>query len=183
MAKLDYLIDFAYLKEQVDIPQNISNSDLEGKLSRAQEMLRMLLGDAFYRDLLSNYKAGTLSEAYTALYDPYVKQFLAWQAYQYFSVTANYNVTPGGYRVHTEANSVVASDIQMAIIIKDIKQQAQFYKDFMVSYLDEHATDYPLYNVSCGTSRTGNTFHISAVKNRHRHHGKHCGCGCNSINL
>lgn len=180
MAKLDFLIDFAYLKEQVDIPQNISNSDLEGKLFRAQELLRMLMGDAFYKAFLAAYKAGPLTGVYLALYNPYVKQFLAWQAYQYFSVTANYNITPGGYRVHTEANSVVASDIQMAIIIKDIKQQTQYYKDFMVNFLNDNASDYPLYNVSCGTSRTGNTFHISAVKNKHRHHGKSCGCGCNS---
>ena len=88
MAKLDKLITYAYLKEECDLPQNIDDIDLEHKIYRAQEMLRMILGDAFYRAFLSEYNS-TLSPAYQSLYSPYIKQFVAWQAHQFYVVKAN----------------------------------------------------------------------------------------------
>lgn len=172
MAKQDKLIDYAYLKEEVDIPQNIENQDLEHKIYRAQEMLRMLMGDEFYQDFLTNYKASTLSDVYNTLY-PYIQKFVAWQAFEFYVVKANFNPTRSGFRVHSEENSVAASDAQMAMLIKDAKQQAQYYKTLMVDYLNGHYADYSLYNHSCGNKLTGNTFHISAVKKSHKHN---CGC-------
>ena len=172
MAKQDKLIDYAYLKEEVDIPQNIENQDLEHKIYRAQETLRMLMGDEFYQDFLTNYKNNTLSAVYTTLYR-YIQQFVAWQAYEFYVVKANFNPTRSGFRVHTEENSVVATDTQMAMIIKDAKQQAQYYKTLLVDYLNGHYAEYSLYNYNCGNNLTGNTFHISAVKKSHKHN---CGC-------
>jgi hypothetical protein len=165
MAKLDKLITYAYLREQVDISQNIPDDELEHPIFRGQEMLRMLMGDEFYQDFLTNYKANTMSAAYTTLF-PYIKQFVAWQSYQFWSVKANFKPTRAGFRVHTEANSQPASDAQLAIIIKDAKLQAEYYKSLMVSFLKGHASDYPLYSDACGTKLTGNSFHISAVKKK-----------------
>ncbi len=178
MAKLDKLITYAYLKEECDLPQNIDDIDLEHKIYRAQEMLRMILGDAFYQAFLSEYKS-TLSAAYQALYSPYVKQFVAWQSHQFYVVKANFKSTRSGYRVHTEENSVVATDAQMAPIHKDANQQAQYYKELLIGFLDSHASDYPLYTTRCGTKNvSGNGFHISAVKNKncdkHRRSCKTC---------
>lgn len=173
MAKQDKLIDYAYMKEEVDIPQNIENQDLEHKIYRAQEMLRMLMGDEFYQDFLTNYKNNTLSAVYTTLYG-YVQKFVAWQAYEFYVVKANFNPTRAGFRVHTEENSVVATDVQMGMLIKDAKQQAQYYKVQLVDYLNGHYSDYPLYNYSCMTNLSGNTFHISAVKGKHK---DDCRCG------
>lgn len=166
MAKLDKLITYAYLREQVDISQNIPDEELEHPIFRGQEMVRMLMGDEFYQDFLTNYRNNTLSTAYLALY-PYIKQFVAWQSYQFWSVKANFKPTRSGFRVHTEANSQPASDAQLAIIIKDAKLQAEYYKTLMVDFLKGHASDYPLYYDSCGTNLSGNSFHISAVKKKH----------------
>ncbi len=179
MAKLDYLITFAGLKETVDLPDRIGDELLKGKLTRAQEMLSMIMGYSFYIDFLNAYKNdGTtpLSSAYAALH-PYVKRFLAWQSYEYYTIDANFLPTRAGFRVHSEENSVAASDAQMAIVIKNAKQEAQYWKAAMVEFLNANAENYPLYSVSCGTNTTGNTFHVSAVRNRHRH-GKNCNCGC-----
>lgn len=166
MAKLDKLITYAYLVEQVDISDNIPEKELEHPIFRAQEMLRMLMTDEFYRDFLTHYKANTLSDKYQVLY-PYIKQFVAWQAYQFWSVKANFKPTRSGWRVHSEANSVATTDAQLAIIIKDAKLQAEYYKSLLVSFLDGHKSDYPLYSNTCGTNLTGNSFHISAVKKKH----------------
>lgn len=176
MAQLtDKLITFAYLKQEVDIPQNIPDEELDHKVYRAQERLRMLMGDEFYQDFLTKYKAGPFSTAYNALYNPYVKQFVAWQACVYWTVEANFKPSRSGFRVYTEENSSVVTDVQLSIIIKDRKQQAEYYVKQLVDFMENHSSDYPLYANKCGSNVTGNTFHISAVKNRAHDHG--CSCG------
>ncbi len=165
MAKLDKLITYAYLKEECDLPQNLPDDELEHKIYRAQEMLRMLMGDEFYQDYISSFKAQTFSTAYHAIF-PYIKQFIAWQAYEFYVPKANFKITRGGFRVHTEENSVVASDIQMATLIKDAKAQSQYYKKLFYDFLSNHASDYPLYSNNCRKNLAGNGFHITAVKNK-----------------
>lgn len=178
MVKLDKFITYAFLREQVDISQNIPDEELEHPVFRGQEMARMLMGDEFYQDFLTNYKNDTLSTAYNALY-PYIKQFVAWQSYAVYTVKANFKPTRAGFRVHTEANSQPASDVQLSIIIKDAKLQAEYYKSLMVSFLDGHKSDYPLYSNSCGNNLSGNSFHISAVKKKNKEpelYGHRRGC-------
>ncbi len=173
MAQLnDKLITFAYLKNEVDISQNIDDKELDHKIYMAQETLRMLMGDEFYQDFLTHYKANTFSLVYTRLYG-YIKQYVAWQAYEGWTVRANLKTTRSGVRVHSEENSEAASDAQMSMLIKDAKQKSQYYKNLLVDFLNGHASDYPPYSQSCNSKLTGNTFHISAVKNKHR---ENCGC-------
>lgn len=173
MAKLDKLIDYAYMKEEVDIPQNIPDTDLEKKIYKAQETLRMLMGDEFYQDYKSNYISGTITGAYLTL-QTYLDQYVAHQAYEFYTIQANFAPTRSGFRVHTEENSVVASDVQMATIIKDAKERAQYYKRLLVDFLNGNSANYPLYDSYCNTSNTGNSFHITAVSKKHAHN-----CGCN----
>lgn len=175
MAELtDKLITFAYLKKECDLPQNIDDSEFDHKIYRAQEMLRMLMGDEFYRDFLTNYKASSLSAVYQTLFDPYIKQFVAWQTHEFWIKKANFKATRGGIRVHTEENSTVASDVQMGGLIKDANQSAQYYKVLLVDYLNGHYADYPLYSTSCRSNLVGNGNHISAVRKKHDHD-----CKCN----
>ena len=173
MAELnEKLITFAYFKKECDIPQNIPDLEIDSKVYQAQETLRMLMGDEFYQDYLLNYKNNTFTAVYTTLYG-YVKQYVAWQTNEFWTVKANFKVTRSGFRVHTEENSVVATDIQMGSIIKIAKQQSQYYKKLLVDYLNGHSADYPLYLNNCHRSSTGNTFRISAIKNKHH---KDCDC-------
>lgn len=183
MAKLDKLITYAYLKEECDLPQNLPDAELEHKIYRAQEMLRMLMTECFYTEFLAAYKAGPLSPAYQALYDPYIKQFVAWQAHEFWVIKANFKPTRSGIRVHTEDNSQAASDTQMATLYKDAGHQSQYYKNLFLGFLKDHAADYPSCATSCeGKPNAGNSFHISAVKNKHREihlYGTRRGCkGC-----
>jgi len=166
MAKLDKFITYAYFKDECGLPDHFENEDLEHKIYRAQETLRMLMGDEFYQDYLTNYKAETMTTAYDTLM-PYIKQYIAWQAYEYWTQQANFKVTNAGFRVHSEANSQPATDAQMAQIIKDSKYQGSYYKELLVGFLKSHNTDYPLYGYCCN-DKAGNGFHISAVKNKHK---------------
>lgn len=177
MAKLDKLITYAYLKEECDMPKNLPDEELEHKIYRAQEMLRMIMGDDFYQDFLTQYK-NTMGTTYQAAYDPYIKQFVAWQAHQFWVVKANFKPTRAGFRVHSEDNSVVATDVQMATLHKDANQQAQYYKELLISFLNKNSSDYPLYGSSCSTRNVaGNGFHISAVKNKRKEHYGRRSCG------
>ena len=177
MAKLDKLITFAYLKAEVDLPINIPDAEFDNKIYLAQETLRMLMGETFYQDFLTKYKSMPLVDSYLTLY-PYIKQYIAWQAYEYWIVTANFKPTRSGFRVHSEDNSVAASDAQMAILIKDAKQRAQYYKTLFVEFLNTNRLNYDLYNVNCGRNLTGNSFHVSAVRNKNREslHPHNCRC-------
>jgi hypothetical protein len=164
MAKPDKLITYAYL---CDLPTNIPNEEFDHKIHRAQEILRMLICDTFYQDFLTNYKANTLSAAYLAL-QPYINQFIAWQTNEFWFIKANFKPTRSGIRVHSEDNSQMASDLSMATLIRDAKQESQFYKNILVDFLGNHREDYPLYTACCHNSKTGNSFKISAVRNVQR---------------
>lgn len=168
MAKLDKLITYAYLEEECDLPTNLDNENTENKIYRAQEMLRMLMGDGFYQDFLIKYKASTLNTPETTLFS-YIKQFVAWQAYEFWTITANVLKTRAGFRVHTETNSQQADEKQMAVVVRDAKSQAMYYKKLMMDFLNNHCADYPLYDCNCRDDKTGNSFHISAVKNKHKY--------------
>lgn len=172
MAKLNKLITYAYMKEEVDIPQNIPDEELEHKIYRAQEMLRMVMCDEFYQSFLTAYLAGPLTGAYSTLY-PYIKQFVAWQAHEYYAIRANFKPTRSGYRVHREDNSDPTTDTQQSMIIKDAKQQAQYYKKLLIDFIEGNPTNYPLYCGDCNGNTSGNSFHISAVKNKHK---EDCNC-------
>lgn len=173
MAKLDKLIDYAYLREETDLPQTIPDADLERKIYDAQETLRMLMGDEFYQDYKANYIAGTIAGAYLSL-QPYIDQYVARQAYEFYVSKANFFVSRAGFRVIAEDNSTPASDVQMASIIKEAKERAQYYKRLLVEFLNGNSANYPLYDSYCNTSNTGNSFHITAVSKKHSHN-----CGCN----
>ena len=168
MAKLDKMITYAYLREECDMPENLPDSDVEHLIYRAQEMLRMLMGDGFYQDFLTAYRTVQpfSSSVYQNLFDPYIKQFIAWQAHEFWVPKANFRKHLSGFRVHREDDSEPASDIQMATLIKDAKQQSQYYKNLFGDYLNNHYADYPLYDYSCRDDKRGNGFHISAVKNK-----------------
>src|SRR6187431_239184 len=99
------LVTYAYIRAEVDISQNIPDDELDTKLRWSQEMLEMLLGKTFYDEIVSQFAAGTLTADNTALFDPHIKRFFAWQTNEYWTVKANFKDTRGGFRVYTEENS------------------------------------------------------------------------------
>lgn len=180
MAKLDKLVTYAYVKDECDIPTNVPDQEFDKPITRAQEVLRMLISDDFYQDFQANYQANTLSTLYQTLF-PYIKQFLAWEANEKWTIRANFKATRSGFRVHSEENSTIASDSAMATIIRDTNSQSQFYKNILIGYLDNHSNDYPLYGDGCHNKNTGNSFKISAIKNKYKEpnlYGSHRGFKC-----
>lgn len=174
MAKVDKLITYAFMKEVCDIPVQIDEQELEHPIYQAQETLRMLMGDEFYQNYLTNYKANSLSSAYTAL-QTYLNKYIAWQAYEFWIVKANLKPTRAGFVQMQGENFTPASDVQMANLIKIAKQQSQMYKVQMVDYLNGHSSDFTLYSVNCHGNLTGNTFRITVARSKNKH-GIDCNC-------
>ena len=171
MAKL---INYQYLIKEVDISDNIPEMKLDNPIKRAQEMLEMLLGTDLYTEIESQYP-NSFSAANTTLF-PYIKKFLAWQAYQFYLPKANIQSHRSGYRVMSEDNSVSADGKEMAELIRDAKMWAQTQKEKLVQFLDDNYTNYPLYDYECNSNkRTGTGFHITSVGGRHKK-----GCTCHN---
>ena len=170
MAKL---INYQYLRNEVDISQNVPDSELDTPIRRAQEMLEMIIGSDLYEELEGQHPNYTGSNV-----DLYVrvKKFLAWQAYQFWLPKANLKTHKSGVRVHREDNSDPASDEQMATLIRDAKMWCQTQKEKLIQYLEDNYTSFPLYDATCSNNKRGGTgFHITAVGTKHSR-----GCGCYS---
>lgn len=162
------LITFAYLREETDISDQVDNKKLDNHIKHAQDRLRALICPAFYDQLVSQNATTpkSFSADNLAFYTPYVQQFLAWQAYEFYIVKANTFETRIGVRVFREENSDPASDKIMGEQIALAKRQTQFYKEEMINFLrtakKNDSSKYPLYTLT-GTKTTGSGFGISAV--------------------
>lgn len=168
---MNKLITYAFMKEETDIAQTVDNTKLDNPIKNACDRLKFIIGKAFYDQLVAQVitTPKTLSIDNDAFFDPYVKQFIAWQAYQFYISKANTYETRVGVRVFKEDNSDAASDKIMGEQISLAKQQLQVYKDAMINFLNTEqrlvSTKYPLYTNTCGNV-VGSSFGISAVSKK-----------------
>lgn len=162
------LITYAYFKGETDISQVVDNEKLDNPIKHAGDRLKELITSSFYDELVAQYSTNpqSFSTDNLAFYDPYVKQYLAWQAYEFYIVKANSYETRTGLRIFKEENSDAISDKTHGELIALAKRQTQFYKDRMINFLRScqraDKTKYPLYTIT-DKYTTGNGFGISAV--------------------
>lgn len=165
------LITYAYMKGETDISKNVDDAKLDNPIKNAQDRLKALIGKSFYDEIMSQVITlpQSLTTANQNLFDPYVKQYIAWQAYYFYIVKANTYETRTGVRTFIEDNSTPASDKIMGEQIALAKQNVQFYKETMINFLNSakrvSSSSYPLYTMTCGTT-TGNGFGITAVSKK-----------------
>lgn len=165
------IITNAYFRVETDISQSVEDSVLDRKVKKAQDQLEFIIGRNFYAELVS--QAITNPVSFTpnnlAFFDPYVKQYLAWQAYEYYIVRANTYETRMGIRIYKEDNSDAASDKTIGEMVARAKEDSQFYKGKMINFLLESqkvtAGSYPLYTDKCG-EKMGPGFQITAINGR-----------------
>lgn len=165
------LINYQYLRNECDC-KSAPDDKLDNPIKRAQDMLQMVIGDDLFNEIAGQYP-NSFTALNTALME-YIKPFLAWQGYQFYLPKANFLEHVSGMRVHSEDNSVAATDAQMATLIRDAKMWCQTKKEKLVQYLEDNHESYPLYDFWCNKNkRTGTGFHITAVGTKHRQ-----GCTC-----
>ena len=163
------LITAAYLKGECDIDTNIDNRELDNPIKWAQDRLRFLLGKQFYDEI---YSQGTttptsFSTNNSALFDPYVKQFLAWQANEFYVIKSTAVRKRSGLRTITDETDEAASSEIVNLHIKNAKEQTQFYKGEMINYIvqeqENDSSKYPLYDADCDNTKFGTGFGITGV--------------------
>lgn len=164
------LINYQYLRTEVDISQNVSDDELDNPIKRAQEILEMVIGTALFNELdTQNPNFSTWNIELMGV----VKPFLAWQAYSKWLPKANFKSTRTGMRVHLEDNSTAASDAQMGTLQRDAEEWAQTKKLKVVSFLNENAANFPLWTQFCHPRKNLGTGSMITAVGNHRH-----GCSC-----
>lgn len=161
---MSLLIPIAYIQEQCLLSNNIDEKKFVVALEMAQEDLQDALGKEFFEEIQTQYSANTLSADNNAVYDDYIKKYLAWQSNYHFIGHAQEDSTPTGFRQHNDENSTLISDVALWGKEKKTLDRANKHKYRMINYLkleqSKDSTKYPLYSASCKTSMS---FAISAI--------------------
>jgi hypothetical protein len=158
------LIPQPYLNEACFLSLNVDNKKYSMVLKLAQEDLEDVLGVTFYAEIETQYNTQELTDDNDALYEDYIKDYLAWRTYFHFLKFANLDQTPTGIREFTDDNSTVASDIKMYALEKNVKARADNYKFRLINFIkleqSRDSTKYPYFTESCKEEMS---FGITAV--------------------
>lgn len=150
---MNLLIPLAYINEATFQSENIDEKKQKANLEEAQSDLRELLGPEFYEEIDTQYMAETLTTANGALYEGYIKQFLAWWAYFYSLGFSQADSTPTGVREFKDENSEILSDIKLHSFEKNVRRRANRYRYDLLNYLalqqSIDSTSFPLYTAKC----------------------------------
>lgn len=164
-----YLIAYAYFRAITDVSESVDDKTITPKLKMAHDRLKFLIGRKFYDQLSSQYPS-TFSTDNLAFYDPYVKEFIAWQTYAFYVPKANIFESRTGLRIFKENNSDAASDKQVGALINLANENAEFYKGALINFLTEQqtidSTKYPLYTEKWASNKFATTFNITAIRGR-----------------
>jgi len=133
--------------------ENINEKKQKANLEEAQSDLRELLGPEFYEQIDTQYTNETFSTANEALYEGYIKQFLAWQSAFYSLGFSQADSTPSGVREFADENSTILEDLKLHSFEKNVKRRANRYRFDLLNYLDleqsKDSTAFPMYVKKC----------------------------------
>jgi hypothetical protein len=124
-------------------------------LKISQDTLEEILGTEFYNEIETQYDDDNLTADNDALYDPFIKDFVAWLTYLNYLKFANADNTPTGVREFNDENSSIVNDVKMYGIEKNVRGMVDFYRGKMLNFLKleqyKDGSKYPLYKESCKT--------------------------------
>lgn len=147
------LIPIAYLNEACFLSLNTDDKKYQMCLKLSQDTLEEVLGGEFYDEIVNEYDTDTLTADNDSLYDPFIKDYLAWLTYFNYLKFANADSTPTGIREFSDDNSSVVSDVKMYSFEKNVRANVEFYKAKMINFLKKEKandnTKYPLYKEQC----------------------------------
>lgn len=147
------LIPLAYLNEACFLSLNTDGKKYQMNLKIAQDNLKQILGPEFYLEIETQYNSNTLTTDNDALYDPYIKDYLAWRTNYEYASFANGDDTPTGTRKFKDDNSELLSDVEMYARQRNILKNLNFYKGELINFMkqakDNDSTKYPLWFERC----------------------------------
>jgi len=168
------LITKSDISEFFEIGKNLDNSRIEAAVMLAQQNdLEPILGGALYRDLCEdpdgvNNALLLQGEDYelngATIYYRGVRAQLSCYAYARLIRKPSNMVTRSGVKQKENVNSLPVDTTVENQMIRDAYSRAKKFEKDTIQYLDEHLTEYPLYNQSQGKQfPRKKTFRISRL--------------------
>jgi ribose 5-phosphate isomerase RpiB len=118
---------------------------------KAHVMLKAVLCDDLYNEMIAAYNGGTPTAAEAALF-PYCENYLAWLTYKFYLGFANFTDTDNGIRVFTENTSIEAKPYDLRQLQDNAQDFVDTYKSELDYFLTQNVTDYPSFEAStCNT--------------------------------
>jgi hypothetical protein len=160
------LITYGYFRDETNVSQNFDDKIITNPIQRAQNTLSFLIGKAFYNEIVEEFESvDFVTGDNGSLFDPYIKQYLAWQAYEYYLIRSDFYESRTGLRKFNDENSEILPATEKADYIRSVKQWVAEYKGQMLMYIKQEQridpSKYPLYR-DCG-EKQGSGFHITAI--------------------
>jgi len=136
---------------KADLPSNIKESRFNASAMIVQEkFLPFVLCKETYEEFIDQWNDGGesyLDQKYQDLL-PYVKNYLIFKTYQRLVTLGNFINTVSGQRViQTDIDREVTS-AEKAIIVKQADEDADFYRDDLLNYLEDNKDVFPLWKKS-----------------------------------
>jgi len=171
MAVSTYIITTADFKDRAILSQNILTERMTAQIGITQEKYGIkILCIEFYDEVLAHVNGTTVNTDIATLL-PFIKDYLVFKAYARYLVSANALATPAGMRVSIDATSDPLSDASMGAITAQAENDAGYYQDQLVNYLELNEDTYTTWRDSicnCSNRRVeaNNQFSIVGGDNR-----------------
>lgn len=140
------IISEAQLKAQSPIGDNVDSKYLNSRIWNCQnKYIRPLLGDDLYNDLLNNYTANTLTNAYTSLLNDYLTPCLVnYVVYDVLPVI-HFKINNAGVNYRQDTNIVPASLEEITMLADKFKNEAEWFSERTTKHLFYYPDLFPLY--------------------------------------
>lgn len=137
------MIDVEQLKKNTLIHLNVDSYKLSVIIDRAKfQYLRQVLGADFYDHLNT---AGTFTTDEQKLVDTFIYPFVTVCVEMISSVHLNWEIRNKNVGTSNDQYQNATNWNDNNVLVNDLKQQQQMYKDALVDYLEENQTLFPLY--------------------------------------
>lgn len=147
---MKYFVTETYIKSTVAINPNLKVEHIVPFTQTVAEMwVRPILGVEFYDHLLAAFNAQTLTPDEEKVVG-YIKPCVAWRAASEAVISTSYQVTAKGVQKQNGDNSESAEFSEIAMVQGMYIQKAEFYESFLMEWLKENKSLFPLYKKGCG---------------------------------
>jgi hypothetical protein len=133
----------AYLRSITDLDNNVEDKRILPFMVLAQDKhLQPYLGTNLYNKVLADVQAGSTSADYVTLIDTYVRRTVCWWTMVELLPELATRIDNVGVLTYPDA----AEDATISAKIERARQNAHFYTERLVSYLQYNQEKYPEYN-------------------------------------
>lgn len=149
---MTYFIGEGEIKELTDISKHVDYQYLAPYIPIIQETkIKPILGTELHDELVTQIEDKTLTGLNSTLLQ-LIHKVHAYYTYARYAIRGNYSSTATGFKKKFSNESENPSSSEISMVHKSILEDAEFWANELIQYLDKNKADYPLYKSSgyCG---------------------------------